>query len=47
MIIYCLPETVKRKLEVYRPTPQEVEQVVATLEAAFAQEGAEKRIERR
>lgn len=47
MIIYCLPETVKRKLEVYRPTPQEVEQVVAILEAAFAQEGAEKRIERR
>ncbi|MBA7684624.1 hypothetical protein ES703_93030 [subsurface metagenome] len=39
MIIYCLPETVKRKLEVYRPTPQEVEQVVAILEAAFARNG--------
>ncbi len=38
LIIYCLPETVKRRLEVYRPTPQEVEQVVATVEAVFAKQ---------
>ncbi|MBA7536986.1 hypothetical protein ES705_29252 [subsurface metagenome] len=36
MIIYSLPETVKRQLEVYRPTPQEVEQVVAAAETMFA-----------
>ncbi|GAI83281.1 unnamed protein product [marine sediment metagenome] len=36
MIIYSLPETVKRQLEVYRPTPQEVEQVVAAAETIFA-----------
>lgn len=36
VIIYCLPETVKRKLEVYKPSPEEVEQVVATVQAGFA-----------
>ncbi len=36
MIIYCLPETIKRRMEVYRPTPQEVEQVVAAAEVIFA-----------
>ena len=36
MIVYCLPDTVKRRMEVYRPTPQEVEQVVATVEGIFA-----------
>ena len=38
IIIYSLPETIKRRLDVYRPTPQEVEQVVATAEATFAKE---------
>jgi len=36
MIVYCLPETIKRRMEVYRPTAQEVEQVVAAVEAIFA-----------
>lgn len=36
MIVYCLRETIKRRMEVYRPTTQEVEQVVAAVEAIFA-----------
>lgn len=36
MVVYCLPETVKRRMEVYRPAPQEVEQVLATVEGIFA-----------
>ncbi|MBA7641608.1 hypothetical protein ES703_49293 [subsurface metagenome] len=36
MIIYSLPETIERRLEVYRATAQEVEQVVANAEAMFA-----------
>jgi len=38
MVIYSLPETIKGRLEVYRPTPQEVEQVVAAAETIFAKE---------
>lgn len=36
MIIYSLPETIKRRLEVYRPAPAEVDQVVAAVAAIFA-----------
>lgn len=30
-IVYILPETIKRRLEVYKPTPAEIDQVVATV----------------
>lgn len=36
MINYCLRETIERRLEVYKPSPQEVEQVVAMVAAEFA-----------
>lgn len=36
VIVYCLPETIKRRMEVYRPVAQEVEQVVAAAESIFA-----------
>jgi len=35
-IIYAFPDTIRRRLEVYKPTPAEVDQVVATVAAAFA-----------
>ena len=35
-IVYVLPETIKRRLEVYKPTPVEIDQVVATMGAIFA-----------
>jgi ABC-type oligopeptide transport system ATPase subunit len=36
VIVYSLPETIKQRMEVYRPSAQEVEQVVANVEALFA-----------
>lgn len=37
-IAYILPETIKSRLEVYRPTPAEVDQVVATVANLFARD---------
>jgi intein/homing endonuclease len=37
-IVYILPETIKRKLEVYKPTAAEIDQVVATVATIFARE---------
>lgn len=36
VIIYSLPDTIKQRLEVYRPVPAEVDQVVAAMAAIFA-----------
>lgn len=42
MIIYSLPDTVKRRLEVFKPTNEEVEQVIAAAEAFFAKAKVER-----
>jgi ABC-type dipeptide/oligopeptide/nickel transport system ATPase component len=41
VIIYSLPDTVEERLQVFNPTPEEINQVVASIEALFAKEKTE------